>query len=365
MASGSHSDLITINLTTQPAPVQAAGFGVLLHLVPLATNSLDGDRFRSYSGSTDVATDLAAGFISTATATELNVAFAQSPSPATVLCGYVDIAVGGESYNDGLLAVIAAGANFYAITMGGTVSDADLLEISLNVETLFSSTTPKLLFFKSDDTDWLTSGYPAALTALEGREGTIGEYHDIATESPDIAHAAAKLVWNPDVKSTPWNGAVSGVAEYTGIPTQAQKDFARANNMNIGQRFGSVNYWIDAGVTHGGRPIYEAVSAHWFAVRLDERITNTVIDLDSTGDKIAMGQVGETNSEGQAIMLSDFDAQFALGVSADHFLDGTPETEAYPITAADIAAGRLRFRGSAQYATSARLFTFDVNLYRS
>lgn len=348
-----HNDTITINIDLDAAPSVSTGFGTALLLVDLATNSLDGNRVVTYTELATATADQLAGFISAGTLLAVTAAFAQRPQPEQFKLGYVDL-VGGETYATGLAAVIAADPDFYGVCIN-VRTDAEILLVAAAVEN-----QTRLFLFQSADSDWLTTGgLPAALTALDSLERSIGIYHDTATAWADVAWLVDRLAFDPDVKSATWNAYPNGVAAYATSPTQAQKDFADVNNMNLGLEFGTKTFYVDAAVNMAARPIYEIVTADWFEDRLQTRIIDTKVEYAGRGDKIIVGEPGK------ALMKSLALAQFAQGVKAKHFVAGETSVSMEDITAADLTAQRIRGTGSAQIAVDGRVFQFDFNFGRN
>lgn len=345
----SHLDNITINISLDPAPATSQGFDMLL-IVPLATNTLDGDRFRTYTGTADVATDLAASFISATVATRLNVAFAQRPAPAQVLAGYADL-VGGETYGTAIALIRAAGASFYGVSIL-VRTDAEVLIAAAAMES-----DRGVFLLQSSDSDWLTTALPAALTALAVYERTIICFHDTDTEGLDLALGANRLAYDPDVQSVPWDAPVNGVAALATAPNSTQKGFLDTNFANHGLPYGGAPVFVDAGVNAVGRPFYEMFTADWFEIRLEERVAIEKVKHSARGEKLTV------DATGQAKILAILDGLGAQGVGAGHFTEF--DFEPVTIIQADIDAQRFRFTGVATFAVSGRKFQFDLNFTRT
>lgn len=350
-----HNPNIDVDITLEPAPATAAGFGILMIIVPLASNTLDGDRVMAFASTDEAQTAQTAGFISAATLAAVTAAFAQNPAPDQVKVGYIDL-VGAETYSTALTAIIVYDPDFYVVAILSR-ADADILAISSAVE---SQTKKLLASVQSDDAGFLTGTYPAALSALLTRERTIINWHSDDNDYQDTAYAANRLaVGDPDTLSVAWNPApVSGVDPLTTMTT-AQRNFAIANNVNIGLEFGGSAFVIDPGVTATGRAISEIVSADWFEIRLEERLTALALAYGARGEKLPM------NRTGQIVVLAEVEALFRQGIDAQHFNEGQTEIEAETITAADIAARRMRFTGRAQLTTGARLLDITLNFSRT
>ena len=353
--AATHNDTISITITLASAPLTAAGFGAVLLLVDLATNSLDGDRVVTYTSLASATADFDSSFISAGTLAAVTVAFAQRPQPTEFKVGNVDI-VGAETYADGLAEVILVDPDFYGVVINSR-ADTDILTVAAAVELQ----TRKFLF-QSSDADWLTTGgLPAALTALAGLEKTVGIWHDTATEWADVAWMVDRLAFDPDIESVTWNARPNNVAALATGLTQAQIDFADTNFMNLGLLFGrrgdpnAPTFWIDAGVSMSGRPIYEQSTADWFEVRLQEAVTFQKIAYADRGEKIVVGATG------QAMLRSLIDSQFAIGETAKHFAPGETASTMPAITAADRTAQRIRGEGRAAFAVDGRVFVFTFD----
>jgi len=349
----SHLDNISITVTLAALPVQAAGFGIVMLLVDQADgNTLDGDRVRTYTNATDAATDQAAAFISATVLVAIQTAFSQVPAPSTVKVGRIDTG-GAETYATGYTAIKVEDDDFYGVVVDKRAAAEQLL-VSAAVEA-----EGRLLFIQSDDADWLTTGLPAAYSDLSGRERTSVVYHDAATAWADMAMACRWLAFDPDEISAVAEGALKSVVAYTTAPTAAQKTFLDANYVNNGLPYGGDTFYIDAGVNISGRPLYEMLSADWFATRLQERIAALRTAKSARGEKIPVG------IEGQALILSEMDGLAAVGVTAGHFTAGETRSVALDVTQADRDAGELRFTFEAEVEANTRLFSFSIYFSRA
>lgn len=354
--NNSHQDLITISITMASIPAPTTGFGKVLFLCALATNSLDGERVVEYASVSEAQAAQTAGFISAGTLAAVTAAFSQRPAPSGILVGNVDL-VAPETYSQGLAAVQLVNDGFYAITADTRVA-ATQASLATTVQAL-----DKIYVFQSADADWLTSGVPAAFSTTDGDEQSIVVYHNDAAEWADVAWAAGVLAFDPDVRSAPWDKPVLGVDAYTTTLTAAQKGFARANNANIGLPYSGATFFIDPGTTMADRPADQIVTAHWLKARIGERAAAFKVQESAAGRKIGVTR------EGQSAILAILRETLQQGVAAGHFAATDPDTgevgtrvTAYAITSADRTARRLRFLVEAQSLVSARLFTFAVNL---
>lgn len=349
MAGADHSNTITINIFLSPSPPARAGFGTVLLLVPLATNSLDGERVMSFANAGEAEDAEDAGYISAGTLAKLQALFSQIPTPSKAKVGNVDL-VGDEDYSDGLAAVEAVDADFYGVVIEPR-TDTEILDVSAAVET-----RNKLFVAQSDDASWLNSGLPAGLAALDGRERTAVVFHDADAEPADIAWIASRLVFDPDFKSAGWEGQVREVDALTTGLTSGERDAAITNNANLGLPFSSATVYVSPGVNCNGRGVYEILSGDWFKARVSEDIAFLKLQYTARGDKLQVSVVGQT------AILGILNGRLEQGVDAGHFIRGQTRATAEAITNDDLQQRRLRFKVEAQTAQDARLFVFNVYL---
>ena len=283
---------------------------------------------------------------------------AQKPAINQLLLGNLqagDLA----SYATAFARIRAVNDNFYSVALESVV-EADIEAVSNAVESL-----DKVYGFVGVAADWLTPGLPAALTALNTRENTIGVYHDSGTEFPVQGLFGRILSQNPDEISAPWDTPIDGIATYSAILTSTQVTDAQANNINLMLPYGSEPTMIDPGVNFKGRPFYEILTKHWLSIRLRERIADVKTNASRNFTKITLDE------EGQSLIKAEGDALLQQGLQASHFrepdLDANEpplEFVAEPISAQDITLRRLRFRATALIAVSAINFEFNVFLTR-
>jgi len=357
---------ITITLRLQAPGVTGAAFGTMLILVDEADgtgNDLNGERFVSYSSTTDTATAATAGYITTDTKALVDLAFSQSPAPSSVLVGRVDTA-SAETYPDGLTACLAAGAVFYALAIDSTTA-----AVQVAVGTAVEALEGYIFALASSDADWKTTGVPAAYSTVSGLEQVAAFYHDAptaATGRPDIAWLASWLnVANPDSQSAPSNVKVVGISALTTDLTAAQAAFVLANGCNYVARYGPTTLNVAwTGQMLSTRPAYERLSADWVRSRLETAIINVMASQITLGRKLPM------NAAGQGLIVAAASQVLQQGVDAGHFRSADDGGDDFTfagesITTADITAQKLRFSGSAQFLSSALYVETTLDLYRS
>lgn len=356
-AGATHDTNITVTVTLAPAATQVAGFGNVLLLVPLATNSLNGLRVAVYTSYEDMQTARTAGYISAATLEAGRVAFAQRPKIAKFKVGYVDLAAGTpETYSTALTACIAFDSDFYGVCLDSRVA-ATITALGATIE---AATKRMILVAQNSSSSWLASGLPAGITGARDRTAYV--YHSADSAWNDVAWACNRLSFDPDTISAPWDGhSLSEVAAITPI-TEAQRLFVIGNYANLGLPLGGSSFVMDPGVNSDNRPLYEIVTTDWFATRLRERLGAMLVKRANAGQKVPVSAIGQTLCLGVIQGLYD---QATAGDSP-HFI--VPDEDDAPIVAEDItdadrAARTMRFTVRGQIAVSARKFT--INLYAS
>jgi hypothetical protein len=351
-----HDSNITITITLSPAPTDGSDFNTPIRFVPLATNSLNGDVVRSYASDDDAAADLAAGYISAATRAALQDGFSQIPKPPTIKLASVDI-VGGDSYADAYAAAKLVDDAFYFVTIESRV-DADILLMSAAVEA-----DRRIFILQSDDSDWLTSGYPAGLAALETSERSVTCYHDDDTDNMDLVFACARGVFDPAVQSAPWIGQLREVDEYAAM-TAGQRAFGLANDANLMLPFGSITKFAMEGTNCNGRPISHIVTMDWLYYWLQQDLIALIASEAAAGRKLTV------NDEGQSKGLAVIESRLQQAVGAGH-LSGSEDADGYhppyvinpvTITQTNRDDGELPYTGVATLTVGAVKVNLTLNL---
>lgn len=343
----------TINVFLAAAPPTRASFGLPLWLVDQAAgNTLGGSLTAIYGSATEVRDAESAGELATTTADDLVVAFSQEVPIEKIKVGKVDTA-GGQTYGQALDAVAGAvtdaSQDFYAVA-ADTRSATELISIGASVAAM-----PRIAVLQTSDGDAITAGVPAALAGLVTNGARVALlYHPDNGAPAALSWACARLIFNPDQKSSPWAGPVLGIGS-SGIATLAERDAASANHINLGIPFSSASYVVSPGVLLDGRPIYERITADWLKARLTEDLALLKLDAMRRGDKIEVSEVGQLAVRGV------IRARLDQGVAAGHFPDGQVLVEPQQITDADRQARILRFRTRSQIAADAD--RFDLNVY--
>jgi hypothetical protein len=348
-----HLDNIVINISLDPAGATGADFFFPMIIADEANGTtLDGDRVRTYSDTLAISTDETAGFLSTFIADNLRAGLSQQPFPQKLKVGKKTAV---ESYSDALTAIRLVDDLFYTTDIESRV-DADLLVISGAIEPV----KRKLAVIQSDEATFLTTGFPAGLTAIDGRERTAISWHDDDTEPMAFAWAASVLAFDPNVTSAPWDKGVNGVTAISTALTQGQKDFLDANKANVGLELDGAPFFVDAGVNAAKRPLYEMMTLDWFEATLQARVASAKARLSNRGKKWTV------DATGQARLLAIVNQLFDQGADPDvgHFIQGAKDFRPVAITSDDLDNQRLRITGPGQFAVSGRLFQFDLNFTR-
>ena len=341
-----HSNTIIANLYLSPSPPSRASFSTVLFLVDYATNPIP-DRVVAYADASEVAAALVATDISATTASVLTKAFTQIPTLSNIKVAYWDT-VGLETLSSAMTAIQAFDDDWYGSVIYSR-ADADIAAWAALVEA-----RRKLFIAQSADATWLTAGVPAGLSTIDGVERTATIYHDVDAEPADICWLASRLVFDPDTQSAGWEGQIRSVAGLTTGLTAAQRDFAEANNCNLGLPFSSADVYVSPGVNMNGRGIYEILSADWYITRVSEDMAYLKLQHTARGAKIPV------NAEGQVKVMGILNSRLQQGVAAGHFVKGQTRVTPIDITTADETARRLRFKVEAQIAGDTRIFMFNV-----
>lgn len=351
MSGADWSSLITVNVLFSTLPPSRQGFSTPLMLVDKATNTL-GARVVSLTSAADVAAALLAGTISATTAGWLNAAFSQIPTPSKIKLAFHDTAA-TETLATALAAIEALDTDWYGTAIYSRVS-ADIVTWATLIEA-----RKKIYVAQSADTSWLDAGVPAGLSAITAFERTAVIFHDTATVAADLAWLAARLVFDPDNQSAPWEGQLRGIASYATALTTAQRDFAAGNDCNVGLPFSSATFYVSPGINQNSRSIYEIETADWLAARISEDVALLRLQHTDRGEKILVDATGQTK------VLALLSGRLQQGEGAGHFPKGQTRATAVAISSGDIAAKRLQFKIEAQIGADARVFLFNVYLQAS
>lgn len=349
--TATHDQRIRIPLDLGPAPPTRAGFRHAI-ICDGVTFGSSGDTWRLYTaGGTALATDLTAGDITSAASAAVTAAFVSGEAQVALVKADISapqtyIQARNAAEADGLEAV------FWNIdSRDMAVIAAFAVDNEARLRSFFMAQT--------SDADIITSGLPAAWSALAGFQKFGYVYHPTNAQWYDVALTAACAKANPDSRSAPWRRRLIGVAEYPspGI-TDAQKDFALANYASLLLPFTNQTRTFSAeGLNLEGRPIEDIVTKFWFFTRVQEDLASTIISLADADLKFPVDETGQNIIKG---ILSD---RFDQGVSAGHFRAGQLRFEPYEITDADRSAGLITsFKAVGQLLVSGREFEVPVLL---
>ena len=356
------------------APTSDA-FGRCLIIGPKATNSLAGERTKSFLTYQDAVLwgpSPGAGYISAAMLKAVGVAFSQTNVPAQgVLVGNVDL-VATESYSEALVAITLIDPVFYLVTILSRVS-ADIEDVSQTVEWMnvkadaeTNSVPFKYCFFcaQTADADVLTGTMPAGLADYVGREYTNISYSPTSTEWLDVAHQS-QLSVDLATASPGWVlWSAKAVASYpAGSITTAQRDFAKANNVDLMLVTGNTTNGLTSvgfGTNGAGRQISEVVTAAWLATNfqvgidnlfVQQAVANIPITLTASGQQAVVGVLqGVTDTAIQAGSVRATDDNGAPGFTI------TAET----ISGADRTAKQMRFSVAVTVPVSANQIVVNL-----
>ncbi|RAL23055.1 hypothetical protein DL240_09215 [Lujinxingia litoralis] len=351
--AATHDSNISIDIILDaPSPSQA-GFGIPLLVAQTDVAVAPENRVMGFSSAREVDDALTQGTISAGIAYRLKSSFAQQPRPSLIKLGLKSNDP-AETYADALLAIEAADNLWYGLAIDSRL-EADIAEAAA-----FAEARTMLFVAQSSDQSLLSAGLPVAYENLAVNERTVVVYHSDDSEAADLAWLANRLAFNPDTFSAPWDCRIFGVKPYSGSPMgSGERNAAMGNHINLVLPYGPVQTFVDPGVNLAGRPIYELLTRDWFALRLEQRVAQTKINISARGQKIPLGQ------QGISILRPLVEAQLAEGVAAGHFIPDQTEVVFIAPTQADIDAQRIRATGRAQLAVGARTFDFTFNFQRT
>jgi hypothetical protein len=350
----SHEDNIQITITLDPPPTEGLDFETVLLLREGIT--LGGDRVRTYTSVNSVEADETAGDVDAFVTEWARVAFSQSPPPKQIKVGRKDLV--GETYEDAYDAVLVEDCDFYPVVIDSRDA-ATQVAFSGAIEADEADGLRRLFVLQSSDADWKTAGLPAAYSTLAGRERTAVVFHDDNAEVADGAWAVSRAVFDPDVRSAPWDGQIFEVANLTAAPTDTEKGHLDDNHANHGLPYGNADMWIDPGVNVVGRFLHELVTADWFYARLLEDTAAFKIKYSARGRKVPLDDVG------RSLIRKLLENLLAQGVAGEHFQAGQTSVTVQPISDDDRANGCIRASAIATLLGSARIFKFDLAFVRN
>ncbi len=348
------SFVTNISLTVILAAAQppGAGFGFLI-IFPQADCDLDGDRVRTYTSPAEAQADEDAGFLSTEAVTAVTKAFSQSPPPAAVKIGNIDL-VGSETYAAAITAIQAVDDDWVGLAIASR-DVADIEAVGVACEAL-----DKIFIAQANTAGILTGTFPTGLADIVGLDHTALVYNLADSDWSDVAWLGKVLAFDPDEKSAPWDCPLKGVTDYSATISSTEKGFALGHNVNLILPYtATAPTYVGPGVVMSGKPIYEVLTAIWMKIRMRERLANMVVRFTSAGDKIPLTLAG------QYAVKSELDAVLQIAVNAGHIVAGQYVIEPQTLSDSDYETRTMRFRIRAQIQGSAYLFDVTVNLDRS
>lgn len=349
-STGSHMDLIDVDVTYAAAVVPGAGFS---NSLIICDDLAGGTRVAAYANQAAVVADVAN--LSAAAVAKAAVVFGQTPKPALVLIGNRDTSGTPETWVEALDAILAIRTDFWAIYIESR-TDSEIVALAADLMAKEAAKTGYFaLFAQSSAADILTTGTPSAYSSATGYTRLIPYYHATAAQHLDAAGGSAVVSWNADIKAPPGNIAVYGVTA-SGALTAAQKGFAAQNNFNTALPFGTLGtMWVDPGVCIDGTPIDNLLAMDWLLFLLKNRAADLLIALANRGLKLTV------DAQGQALMQGNvIDRTLEEGISIGHFQEGQYVVTAETITSSDLSSRLLRFTVYNTVTQSARQVDMDV-----
>ena len=364
MPSSSHVSNINHTVLLQALATPGAGFGTVTLLVDEAQGTGNplkplspgpgNQRYQDFSSADETAAAFAAvpSQISAEVKAMVDVGFMQDKPVEKVRVCRVDTG-GGESYADALVALRTQGLKDLWMLCSDLRDPATLVPLAIAVEAYGGE---HFLLVEDDEADWLTSGVPAAWSAVSAFRWSGVAYHDVTTAAAALAISTRNLAFDADVTSVGWEKDVKGVAAYASYVTTTERGYAIGNNAAVLGTWGSSDYWYDAVRNFEGRPLKECLTASWYKARVDEAV-QTMHQREA-----AAGRAVLVAESGMSQVIATIAGVNATAVNAGHFVPGQVIVTPQPITAADISAQRLRVVVEAQVGTAVRTFTFTSYL---
>ncbi len=367
MPSASHVSNITVNTFLEALATPGAGFGTVTLMVdeaqgtgnPLNTDSTPTKRYIDFADYAQAQDASDASEISAEVLAACLVAFSQPLAPSAFRVCRVDTG-GAETYSSAytlLLAEDGVQGDLWAFCMDSrdATEQADFAEII--------EATDHILYLAASEADAKTSGLPAAWLAAwpamgEGAQSG-GVYHDVTTEWADVATMCRWLAFDPDLFGKAGEDALSGVGDYDTYVIKTVKDIIQDNNIGVLGTWGSTDYWVSPVVSFDGRPLYDALTARWMEVSIEERVQTLVQREHAAGRKVLVTPTGQ-RQVGAAIQ-----DVLRVGASVGHFAPGQVVITYPTITDADRSARRLVVNVEAQIGISTINFTFNNYLSTS
>jgi hypothetical protein len=343
MTEHSQEANLDINITLDPPPIKRAGFGTALLIAPAANNSTS-MRSVVYRDANDVGDDWTQNETDAAEAY-----FAQNPEPQNANIEY--------------------DSDFYAVAIASR-TDNDQEAVSDEIE---SHSKPMLGFFQSSEPDIVTGSLPGSTNFTSGyntRERSLGVYHTSDSEWLDMAWMARVLAFDQDRQNPPFFAGVSGINDYGALPSgadigsQQAPGYVRDNNWNHIGQFGPAPAWLAPGQNFAGRQGKVLISRDWFEARLQEDVSEFIVELRRDGQGLAVGESGTSETRGQQKMAGLVEGRYLQGVDAGHFLPEQIDIQYPTVLSSDVANGIIPLEGSITVLIAGQAVTFDLNFTR-
>lgn len=356
--------LVTFNISLEPAPVATTGIGTFVLLADDITNLSSGSGryqiFRSYKEVVDAA--LTGTGAATAVAAA-QVAFSAPRKPVLIMVNVDTTAP--EDHDDAYLDFLDYGVPHFAVAMTSRVP-AEQLEVAAVVNTLTASDGIGVIgIFQTDEV--CTGGWPAALAAMDDSLNCMliyaadSQWHDVAT-------IAARMTFNWDQTAPGFVGRLYGVTAPS--LTQADLNTIKTSKVNVVAPQGGRATVLAPGVNAEDRPMEEVVSVYLFVDRLQSRLQRVKGKYDELGKKIPIAV------SGQNIVEAEIRAVFNLLQAAGHFAEASEDPETGDIfepiqiifptdLSDDIANKRISVTVNLQQSRGAQVFELGLNFTTS
>lgn len=275
----SWNNSVQVNIYSGAPAVGQAQFGIPLHFTDGA--SFAAVLVKSYTSAAEVNAD---SELDAATKALVAQAFNASPKPPVVKVGkatasYADV-------TDDLNAIIAEDNDWFSLDCASR-TEAVILEIAAWAETV-----NKIYIAQSSDAAILAATAGNVAEDLQGLayNHTALIYHATDTEAAALVWQAQKDMANPDYTATIWRYAnLSGIS--VDVLDSTEHDNCVDQECNTYEYFASVGA-TGKGVMASGKPIDQVVSELWLQARIQEAVSQLLLDRSSFGQKIPYSNVG-------------------------------------------------------------------------
>ena len=354
------TEYASVMATIQPVVPSNTGFGLAVYCADVAFDGAGAERWRLYTDTSTLATELAAAEINADVVLAVTTAFAQTPRPASVAVIRCDLdnseSAGVETYAIGLQAAVDGGLQFFYVC-----SESEVIADHVAIDA-FTAAGRFLQICNDGDGDWKTSGQPAGYATIAASSASAFCFHPTSGLHYAFALAARMSAVDPDVQSPSFRGPVASIAGYSLTLTATTKAFLLANSANImlPQVPGSSIESSGIGVAFGGERLKTILTKHWTEDRIETAIMNQVVKYEAIARAIPL------DDRGVAIIDAVLEAHGQVGLRAGHYTTREDLPNGYEFSASiDVPNKRITVTGEYGLLDGVENFTVTADLTRT